>query len=79
MQVKALLRAPTASNASAISRALKRSEPLNSRCSRKWLQPASTGVSSRLPVSTQQPIATERTDGMVSVITRSPLGRVVRS
>ena len=39
--------------------------------------PASLGSSSRVPVSTQQPTATERSPGIASVITRSPLGRVV--
>ena len=78
MEVKALERAPTASKALAMSWAVRRSEPLKSRCSRKCEQPASAAVSSRLPVSTQQPTATERTAGMVSLMTRRPLGRVVR-
>ncbi len=39
--------------------------------------PASGPISSRLPVSTQQPIAAERTEGMSSVMTRNPLGSVV--
>ncbi len=51
--------------------------PLNSRCSRKCEQPASGPVSSRLPVSTQAPIAADRTDGIDSEMTRKPLGRVV--
>ena len=55
------------------------SEPLKSRCSRKWLQPASAGVSSRLPVSTQAPIVAEWTDGMSWVMTRRPLGSVESS
>ncbi len=76
-EVKALLRAPTASNASLIRCADQASDPLNSRCSRKWLVPASGPISSRLPVSTQQPIAAERTEGMSSVMTRNPLGSVV--
>ena len=78
LEVKALDRAPTASKAWAMSWAVRRSDPLKSRCSRKWEQPASATVSSRLPVSTQHPTATERTDGMVSLMTRRPLGRVVR-
>jgi len=34
--------------------------------------------SSRDPVSTQQPMATERNDGIDSEMTRRPLGSVVR-
>ena len=36
--------------------------------------PACSGTSSRLPVRTHRPIATERTDGMRSVTTRRPEG-----
>ena len=50
--------------------------PLKSRCSRKCEQPASGSSSSREPVSTQHPTATERIDGMDSVITLRPLGSV---
>ena len=73
LEVKALLCAPMASNVSEISRAESRSEPLNSRCSRKWAAPASLGRSSRLPVATQHPTATERTPGTDSVATVSRL------
>src|SRR5258706_1467396 len=58
--------------------ALRSSVPLNSRCSRKWLAPARASGSSRDPVPAQNPTATERSSGMASVTTRSPLGRRVR-
>ena len=61
-----------------MSCALSRSDPLKRRCSRKCEHPASAAASSRLPLSTQQPTATDRTDGMVSLMTRRPLGSVVR-
>jgi hypothetical protein len=79
LDVKAFDSAPMASKDSAMKRAEYRSEPLNSRCSRKWEAPASEGISSLVPVSAQQPTAIERTDGMVSVITRRPLGSVLSS
>ena len=50
------------------------SEPLKRRCSRKWDTPASLSSSSLVPVSTQHPRATERSDGISSLITRRPLG-----
>ena len=70
--VKAFTSPPTASNASAMSLALRVFVPLNSRCSRKWLDPLIGGGSSREPASAQNPSATERTPGMRSVMTRRP-------
>src|SRR5688572_23613582 len=68
---------PTDSTAWAMSRALRASVPLNSRCSRKWLVPACSLGSSREPVPTQNPIAAERKAGSSSVTTRTPApGRV---
>ena len=54
------------------------SVPLNSRCSRKWLAPASSSGSSRAPLPTQHPIVTDRSPGSDSVTTRSPERRRVR-
>ena len=79
LEVKALDSAPIESKVSETSRAESFSEPLNRRCSKKCETPASLGISSRVPVSIQQPRATERSEGMGSEITRSPLGSVVRS
>ena len=70
--VAALVAAPMPSNSSEISIAEWRSVPLNSRCSRKCETPACAGVSSRDPVLTQSPRATERTEGTTSVTTRRP-------
>src|SRR5581483_2794691 len=69
---------PTASNASAMSRAVRVRVPLNSRCSRKWEDPLILGGSSREPASTQKPSATERTPLMRSVTTRRPDSNSVR-
>src|SRR4249920_2207699 len=55
-----------------MSRALRVFVPLNSRCSRKWLEPLIGGGSSREPARTQKPSATERTLGIRSVTTRRP-------
>src|SRR5437764_712816 len=70
---------PTASTASAISRADHVSVPLKSRCSRKCDAPASDASSSRDPVATQKPAVTERTSGMRSVTTVRPLSSSVDS
>ena len=75
--VAALVAAPMPSNSSEISIAEWRSVPLNSRCSRKCETPACAGGSSREPVRTHRPSATERTDGTASVITRRPPGSSV--
>src|SRR5262245_54521782 len=61
-----------------MSRALLDLVPLNSRCSRKWLEPEMRGGSSLEPASTQKPSATERTLGIRSVTTRSPEVNSVR-
>src|SRR5437016_3169018 len=69
---------PMASNDSAMSRALRVFVPLNSRCSRKCDEPLIRGSSSREPVCTQNPRATERTPGIRSVTTRRPDSNSVR-
>src|ERR1700750_2315232 len=61
-----------------MSTALRVGVDLNSRCSRKCAAPATLGPSSREPTPTQTPTDAERTDGMNSVTTRRPPGRVVR-
>ena len=72
MPVPAFTSAPIASNSSSISNELKRSVPLNSRCSRKCEIPAWSVASLREPVRIQKPRAMERTEGMPSVTTRTP-------
>ena len=52
--------------------------PLNSRCSRKWLVPASDTDSSREPTGTQTPTLALRTPGIASVTMRRPPGSTVR-
>src|SRR5688572_9107019 len=61
-----------------MSRAVRAFVPLNSRCSRKWLDPAMAGGSSREPAATQNPSATDREAGMRSVTTRRPEAYAVR-
>src|SRR4029079_7640798 len=61
-----------------MSSAVRRVVPLNSRCSRKCVAPASDRDSSREPTLVQRPRVAERAPGIVSVITRSPPGRTVR-
>src|SRR4051812_20223981 len=58
------------------SRALRRGVPLKTMCSRKGVTPETSGVSSREPVRTKKPRATERADGLVSPISCRPLGSV---
>src|SRR5436190_789151 len=55
------------------SRAERRGVPLKTMCSRKWLTPATSGVSSREPVRTKKPMAVDRADGLVSPIIFRPL------
>src|SRR5947208_11426153 len=62
-----------------MSRALRVGVPLNTRCSRKWDEPAICGGSSREPAATQMPRVTDRTPGMRSVTTRSPDSNSVRT
>ena len=77
MPVPAFTSAPIASNASSISSELKRSVPLNSRCSRKCEMPACSWPSSRDPARIQKPSAIERTEGIASVATLTPDSSVV--
>ena len=57
------------------SRAVRRGVPLKTMCSRKWVTPDTSGVSSREPVRTKKPSATDRADGLVSPMICRPLGR----
>src|SRR5258707_6790052 len=63
----------------AISSAERLVVPLKSMCSMKWVIPFCSGDSRREPVPTQTPTETERTCGMTSLITRTPLEREVNS
>src|SRR3954463_5743717 len=58
------------------SKALRRGVPLNTMCSRKCDTPHSAGISSRDPVRTKKPMATERAEGATSPMMVRPLGRV---
>src|SRR5689334_19005177 len=55
------------------AKASRRSLPLKIMCSRKCVTPETSGVSSRAPVRTQNPSATDRAEGMVSPRSRRPL------
>ena len=79
MDVNALSWPPTLSISSAIWRVVRFSVPLNTMCSRKWLSPASSGVSYCEPEPTQKPTETERKCGMRSPMMRSPFFSVNRS
>ena len=52
--------------------------PLNSRCSRKWVDPKWPGCSSLDPTATQYPMVRLRAPGTCSLSMRTPLGRTVR-
>ena len=52
--------------------------PLNSRCSRKWVEPWCPLVSSREPTATENDTEALWALGIVSVKTRTPLGRTDR-
>src|SRR5438034_6270612 len=71
-EVAAFSSPPSPSKISAICCAVYACEPLNRRCSMKCETPAFASVSSREPAPIQNPIATERTPGTRSEITRSP-------
>ena len=62
-----------------MSSAERRVVPLNSMCSMKCEMPFRSGVSRREPAPTHIPTETERTCGIGSVITRTPLASVVIS
>ena len=72
LPVPAFASAPIPSKIWSISTELKRSVPLNSRCSRKCEMPACSRVSFREPVPTQKPRAIDRTAGTTSLTTRTP-------
>src|SRR5690242_18163596 len=61
-----------------MSTALRVGVDLNSRCSRKCAAPATLCPSSRDPTPTHTPTDAECTDGMNSVTTRKPPGKVVQ-
>src|SRR5438876_2322198 len=61
------------------SRAVRCGVPLKTMCSRKWVTPQISGVSSREPVRTKKPKATERAEGLVSAMTCRPFGNDVCS
>src|SRR5450755_4611189 len=61
-----------------MSIAERRVVPLNSRCSRKCVEPWWPSASSLEPTPTQHPNVAERSPGMVSVSTRTPPGRTER-
>src|SRR3989339_57006 len=63
--------------AEAISKADRRSVPLNSICSMKWAAPLLRLFSCREPPSTQAPMETDRTWSISSVTTRMPFSRRV--
>src|SRR5438876_2077308 len=58
------------------SRAVRCGVPLKTMCSRKCVTPETPGVSSRLPVLTKNPSATERAAGLVSPTRTRRLGSV---
>jgi hypothetical protein len=58
-------------------RATRALVPLNRMCSRKCATPLLASVSKRLPELIHTPTVVVSANGMVSVATRSPLGRVV--
>src|SRR5207248_4498289 len=72
--VNASICPPTESMARAMSSAERVVVPLKTRCSIRWEIPPRPSGSTREPVSTQIPTATERTCGIVSVTSRMPLG-----
>src|SRR5208283_4631311 len=78
LEVKASSIPPTESISRAIPSAERRSVPLNTICSRKWAIPFSVAFSRREPLFTQMPTETERTCGIVSVMTIKPLGKTCR-
>src|ERR1700754_3631672 len=61
-----------------MSTAVRVGVDLNSRCSRKCAAPATLDPSSRDPTPTHTPTEAECTDGMYSVTTRRPPGKMVR-
>src|SRR5262252_4454543 len=65
---------PTESMLRAMSSADRVSVPLKTRCSIRWEMPPRSTGSTREPVSTQMPTATDRTQCSDSVTTRTPFG-----
>ncbi len=75
--VAAFTSAPKPSNTWAICSAVSSFVPLNSMCSRKWEMPACSYGSSLDPTRAQNPTATDRTEGSVSLTTWTPESSVV--
>ena len=75
--VKASRFPPIESTERAISSADRLAVPLKSMCSMKCEMPFCSAVSRREPLETHTPTDTDRTCGMVSVMTLIPFGRVV--
>src|SRR5687767_13259358 len=69
---------PRASSSWAIALALRRSVPLNTRCSRRCAAPIDGRGSCAEAVRTQSPTAHDRTEGKTSVRMVRPFGAVVR-
>src|SRR6478609_4878682 len=61
-----------------MSIAVRRAVPLNSRCSRKCVEPWCPSDSSREPTPTHAPTDADRTPGTCSVSRRTPPGRTER-
>ena len=76
-EVWALCLAPTRSKSRLTATASRRGVPLKVMCSRKCETPASSLDSSRLPVLTKKPAATECARSFSSAMTWSPLSSVV--
>ena len=65
---------PTESMARAMSSAERVAVPLKTRCSMRWEIPPRSSGSTREPVSTHTPTATERTCGIASVTSADAVG-----
>ena len=70
---------PIESIACAMSSADRVSVPLKSMCSTKCAMPLRSSLSCRDPRVSQTPMVTDRTCGIVSVMSRSPLSRTSRT
>ena len=68
---------PTESMARAMASAERVAVPLKTRCSMRCEMPPRSSGSTREPVSTQTPTATDRTCGIASVTRRMPFGRTL--
>ena len=78
LPVAAFTSAPIVSKIWSISTEANLSVPRKSMCSTRWARPACSSDSTTEPPSIQKPTATDRTEGMASVTTRSPESSSVR-